>query len=290
MIAIDPTEARSNSRLPKAVQQAAIQVQGLEHFTGADLLVSPLRSPKLPAVLTQGIPHQKALREHTEAGVLIQRKDGQDLLSSIPHLADIERRMLEWCGAMGPWLLVIGQFEERKDGAVYIGRKWVSTSFNYQQITAALDWWQLRGGHVTQLHSANKIAGWLARWHESTFRRLGEDKVIIDRPPVQAVRYEEHWWAPLTGIRGLGPQGAQAIAEFLPKEYQTLNGALHYLTTASLQKALGRPQGIGKKTLLAVREWLGLSDGEFVVTLDGGSGATKERIEKLHHIMKGTAS
>lgn len=272
MIAIDVTEASKGSRLPTAVVDAAQVVNGLEALTGADLLISPLSKPKLPDRLTEAIPHRKLLAIHTRAGILVQRKDGMDLLSSLSNLCTIEKRMLDWCGPIGPWLLIAGQFAQRKDGRLCLNGFEVITRHSYKAVKAALDWWQLRGGHVTELSGARLITSWVNHWHESMLTQLNTEleRVVVNRLPAQALkRPESDWWVPLAIVPTIGEVKAQVLAQWLPESKRTLAQAIVYLCDErNVQQE--RPPGFGPTAFEHTRRLFGLTKGDIVRIISVG--------------------
>ena len=166
MIFIDHTEARKDTRLPQTVISASQVIIGLERLTGSDFVISPLSEPVLPETLKDNKPHIKALMKHTRAGILVQRKSGLDILSSLRDLCTIQKRMQDWCGVIGPWLLVTGQILPKRDGGITVNNQNVNTSYSYKAVKAALDWWQLRGGGITELFSDKRITAWVNHWHQ----------------------------------------------------------------------------------------------------------------------------
>lgn len=267
MLIIESSEAREGTRLPSAVIKAGEVVVGLEMLTGADFVISPLSEPKMPAKLKDCAPHKRMLEKHTQAGVLVQRKSGTDLLNSLGDLHAIEQRMLEWCGSVGPWLLTTGMLVVGSKGRLLLDGQIVPGGHSYKGVKAALDWWQLRGGGVATLASDVYITAWVKHWNEEMLHRLGEspERVVLDFPPAQALTSEDHWWTALAGVRGIGPDRAMAIAEWLPDEWQDLAHALCCLSDIESITLPGRPKGVGVKTVQAVRDWLGIEDDEVVV-------------------------
>jgi hypothetical protein len=171
-IFLDATEAREGTRLPQAVISAGEVVIGLESLTGADFIISPLSEPKLPSTLRDCAPHRSMLAKHTRAGVLVQRKSGTDLLNSIPDLASIEQRMLEWSGRIGPYLLVTGVWEPSRGGKLLLNGQHTQGGYTYKSLLAALDWWQVRGGNVATLANDGCITSWTHHWHEQMLHKF----------------------------------------------------------------------------------------------------------------------
>lgn len=92
MIFYDPTEGRDNTCLSQEIIKLGRPLEGLEAQTGADLLISPL-DDILPSNVNRP-PGSLLLRKHCEAGMLVQRKSGRDMLNSIPRLAEILQRKI----------------------------------------------------------------------------------------------------------------------------------------------------------------------------------------------------
>jgi hypothetical protein len=259
MILLDPTEARDNTRLPQAIINSSIQCAGLESATGADFIISPLKSPKLTSITSAPV-HQRQLRQHTEPGILIQRKDGRDFLSSIPDLASIQERMTAWSGKIGPILVIIGQFERGKNARVRLDGKLTRNS--WPAYSAAKMTWQARGGLIAELSTANELTAWANWLHDSFLSKISQDRLVIDRPPVQAlVRSDNPWWSPLITLPHIGVDKAAALASWLGDDRQSLAHALAFLSDAANVK-LAHPPGFGRKTFEDCRAALGLAPGE----------------------------
>lgn len=155
---VDATEADTDTRLPQAVIATGRVLVGLEKWTGADILLTPLSAPPLPETLTEARPHMLALKRHCEAGELIQRKTGRDLTSSIPALPGIEWRMQQWTSY--PRLLFVGDLGYDARGTALIDGQ--DTGFSYQAVIGALDAWQARGGCVTMLSRDGALPRWVS--------------------------------------------------------------------------------------------------------------------------------
>ena len=125
---IDPSETRKGTKMPVDAQEIFIELPGLEERTGADFLLSSLQMPAANDAL---------LRRHCEAGILVQRKSGLDLPSSIidGRLSHSLGKMLEWCKR--PWLLIVGNLTEQS-GKVSVGGS--PSNLTYGQVIAAVDW------------------------------------------------------------------------------------------------------------------------------------------------------
>lgn len=260
MIVFDATEAKSNTRVPQAVLDSSQIIDGLEALTGADVLISPLSSPKLPDKLTGAIPHRKMLEVHTKAGMLAQRKDGRDLLSSISDLDEILARMLEWTGKVAPVLLPIGLYTRNKNGKVKVGPK--STRWNYSSLLGAMTSWQSRGGRIDWLSDVGALPSWLKMWHDVHLPGLASGThMVVRRTTAQKLITYDKWWTPLVTLRNIGPEKAKVLAEWLPEHRRTLAHAIVYLCDERNQ-GLDKPPGFGPKTFDAARELFGLEDNQ----------------------------
>jgi hypothetical protein len=266
MLIIESSEAREGTRLPPAVVRAGEVVVGLETLTGADFVISPLSEPKLPSKLRDCAPHHHLLKKHTQAGILVQRKSGLDLINSLGDLASIENRMLDWCGKVGPWLLTTGMLAVNKNRLILDGQ-FVDGNHSYKSVMAALDWWQLRGGGVITLTNDVYITTWVKHWHAEMLHKLGNnpERVVLDFPATQTLTDEQHWWTALASVPEIGPVRAKAVADWLPPEWQSMAHALRCLVDMENVNLPGKPKGVGPKTIRAVRDWLGIEFDEEVI-------------------------
>jgi len=260
MILLDPTEARDNTRLPSAVIRSSIECAGLEHATGADFIISPLSKPKLTQVTAAAV-HQVQLATHCKAGILVQRKDGRDFLSSIPDLASIQERMTCWSGKVGPIMLIIGHFERDKNNRVRLDGKLTRNSWS--AYSASKLTWQARGGLLAELSNAQEITAWVNWLHGGFLSKIAEDKLVIDHPPVQAlIRPDNPWWSPLIVFPHIGERKAKSLASWLDKPRRTLGHALAYLSDMSNLHLDNRPADFGPSTFDDFRTAMGLRADE----------------------------
>jgi ERCC4-type nuclease len=240
MLFADPSELRAATRLPPALQKSARPCPDLEKRTGADLLVSPLTIPATSDDL---------LRRHCQAGVLIQRKTGGDLAASIidKRLEHDLVRMLEWTDR--PWLVTVGTIENRNGKAFIDGR----ATMSYAAITGSLDWWQFRGGYLTQLVDDGSLINWIGAWLRKLESLEANPEKTIHRDPIQSIVLN-----PKTGmlmaLPGLGEERSttllRAASNRLAKALEIITGQETYV------------EGIGPETRRAVREWLSMGEHE----------------------------
>ena len=245
MILLEPSEAKSNTRLPSAIIRAASIVIGLEATTGADFIISLLSKPKMTTITAAPV-HQIQLAQHCKSGALVQRKDGRDFLSSIPDLASIQERMMQWSGKIGPVMLIIGCFERGARGQTILDGK--STRTNWQAYSAAKMTWQARGGMLAELSSAQEITSWVNWLHGGFLSKISQDKLVVNRLPVQAlVRPSNPWWSPLMALPHIGEHKAAALAEWLCNDRKTLAGAIAFISDLG-NVHLDRPADFGPST------------------------------------------
>jgi len=302
MLYYDPTESRLGTRLPDTVIRSGTALPGLEKATGADFIISPLSEPKLNEI-TNSKPSQIGLRKHTEAGLLVQRKSGLDLISSIPDLSNILAKMLDWTAY--PWLLIAGEYKINKRNKIVVGER--ETEWEYNAFLGALEDWQLHGGYYSILCRDGLIGPWVARWHDkvNVFRDQSE-KLILPRKPTQVITVSNDsgndmpWRATLASFPGIGIETATTIANYCG----TLADSLVFLSDQNnirLKDATSEdgkntyPKNVGLAKLVDARQWLGLEviDGQQeVLTKIIGERVISRTKEKKYRkpTMKGVAS
>lgn len=245
MIYYDPSESRASSRLSRSIQERGRPLPRLEEQTGADLLVTPLHKPA---------GSERLLRQHCEAGVLVQRKSGQDFPSSVTdgRLSHSLHKMLQWTDR--PWLVVCAHVVGRSDGTATVdGRE--SLSFN--ALVGALDWWQLRGGYYTVLSTDEHLEAWLDQWPQR-LKRLAQGPHVV-RTAQQELMTGLGQVDTLCTFPGIGQERAEALLDG-----RTLAEALSLLSNP---EGGPLPKGLGDKTRMAAYRWLGL-DGYNVLRVE----------------------
>jgi ERCC4-type nuclease len=251
MIYFDPTEDRKGSKVPWGVIEISHPLEGLESSTGADFLITPSEIP-LTSVLT---PAGKAKFPLVlENGMLIQRKSGMDLLSSIPHMSNILLRMMdtkreiEDLGRYPPtcWLLVVGFYESSIDGYVKLGDGY-QTQLKWTALQGALDAWQYRGGmlNITWSHWEEQVVEWMALWNKKLPDiRDNRDKVIWHEEQ-SLIRYSDPRLSILMGLPGMGFATASTILE----KFKTVQRSFNWI----LEDGTG-VKGVGQKKIEKWRE------------------------------------
>jgi hypothetical protein len=194
MIFHEPSEGMAGTKLPESFFIHSTPVINLERHTGADILISPYDTPLPDKLSTPNLipPHRIALEKHCKAGILIQRKSGTDFFNSIPDLAEIEARMLEW--SVNPWLLTT-EVEER-GGQYYVDGNLMSR-WRWSSVCGAERHWQHRGGSIARLSSGNIITEWVLACEKDCKKWLEEPgRVLAHKVPRQKVVKEERMRGP----------------------------------------------------------------------------------------------
>jgi hypothetical protein len=222
-IAADPTELHKRSTLSKAVKERAVQFNGLEERTGADLLLSSLPLPFVPGTLER----------HCESGFLVQLKRWADVQTSI--VSDDNRffrslfKMQRFTSY--PWLIVTGVPFKDEMAKVVVGKVSSSTrrggnstavvtgrpGISYAAYLGAIGAWQLRGGYYMTVQSEEDMTWWLNRMGEL----LDEDAIheLKPRPAYQELRGPTRvsWLSAL--FHGIGPATSRKIWDYLDSVY-----------------------------------------------------------------------
>jgi len=267
MFAIDPSEARGTSTLPKDTIAKATIVPGLEAATGADFLISPLDQPALKEV-TDSALSQARLRTHCEAGMLVQRK-GTDVLNFITDHHQIMAKMLKW--TTSPWLLLSGQFTCNKEGNLVVNGRAAggNRGWDYFGLKNSLRSWQRAGGLWDEVSHDSLITAWVGNMYKQLQDGDSDEKTITSRKPSLHVTVvgesetpEDFCIRVLSELPGIGVQKAIAITKYCG----TLVNALSFLsdpTSISLKSIHENyPKGIGDITIANVRRICGLlNDG-----------------------------
>jgi hypothetical protein len=266
MIYYDHTEGRKRTRLPENVRELGRQITGLERMTGADLLVTPLGSPELPQTLKSTAPHRSKLLRLCQAGALVQRATGKDLLSHIRNVEQIVVRMQEWESI--PVLLSVGQYRRSKTGNVSVAQgagKSQSSKWRYSSLQGALLAWQAAGGVYIPLCSSGAMLDWITGFEAWLKRRYNEPEkeIMVNlrpaRPIIPHKETNEDGYPVgravqlLASLRGIGEKHALTLLE----TFGTAGVALSVLSSDQVLTERMLPRGIGKLTAKGVQEVLG---------------------------------
>lgn len=254
VIYYDHTEGAKGSALPSIILSEGRRVVGLERHTGADILVTP--NDDVPDEVIAGLGLLK-LQRATKSGVLIQRKTGSDLTSSIPKLTEIAGRM-QAAKPIAFYLTPIGKYTASADGKVIVnGRK---TGWSVVGYVMALDAWQIDyGGALMQFDDDATFVEWVLRKDRlSAALSAANDKEPIEvRKGSSIVVSEDPRVAVLTGFPNIGEKMAKAILEYVGGN---LAWALVWL---SLENEV--IPGVGRNSKLLWRNVLGLGDGHELI-------------------------
>lgn len=269
MIYMDSSEDRMGTRLSEYIREYAQPVAGLEAQTGADLLISPLEEP-LPSNVNRP-PGSLLLRKHVEAGMLVQRKSGGDMLNSIPKLGSILQRMQQWDTVC--WLLVCGDYKpNHEELAIADGR---TSGWSWASLQGALDSWVLRGGLIHQEPDDEHGGHWLHRW-DMNIHKLRKDAIV--KPPVQKTvggMFDPHpWRITLMSMPDCGEQLSREIAGYC----NTLAHSLWWMTDSEIY---GNIKGVGDKRRAQWRKWLGLAEDEVLLPIKVADKAYAEIVPML---------
>jgi len=228
----------------------------LEPLTGADLLIVP--EPLGVARVGKDMPGVLlgAFADACREGILVARKSGTDLLSSLDDLNAILIRMLEWEPGQA-WLLSTGTVRplgSPPDGLIAIDNYESEIRFDY--LDSRLTLWKDRGGY--QHHCPNDE--WLARWvlkKDKWLGRISPERIVLPRRPIQRLIHpirDELTAFKLTAVPGIGMKMALNMVAYLPEDRRGLWDVLAYY--GAYDAPDGTPKGVGKSTLKRIREWM----------------------------------
>lgn len=170
------------------------------------------------------------------------------------------------------WLLVVGNISNVGGQALIGGYK----SIQYPSIVGALDWWQLRGGYVTDLHSDADVLSWLT-WLEKALEKIANKQTketIVRKAEQEIVIGPLAWVKTLVTIPGLGYDLSRRISE----QQQSLAASLEWLLDPVRLKGNdpNKIAGIALKTFLGAREYFGLSRDWLSMRVDVPEWAIEE--------------
>lgn len=265
----DPTEKRKGTAIEDEFFQVAVPLKGLERMTGADFLITPLNSPLKE--LTDRPSRIAMLKAHCEAGMLVQRKTGSDLLNSIVELPEFEARMQVW--SPDPWLLVTDVHRGRTGGVSTKGRH--KSKWTWNNVRGALDAWQDRGGCVAVLERGETITEWCVLRERRT-KKWKEDKEVAHVPKdgrQRLVMLDESWYSTLRAWpKGIGRQMLAALARYISEMWERPPTLANAIALAASTEVTQIP-GWGKGSRDKVREWYGVNESITPAYLGAKSGA-----------------
>lgn len=269
MIFIDMSEVRDGSTLPTIPD--AICVDGLEDWSGADCLISPIDMPcSKPALMKEHI---------AEGACLLQIKRGFDLPASIPdHRLSLSlAKMVQMVpNAAQRWMIFIGILTNKEgDGEAWIDGRRVRDnvpSVDYKACMTAIRRWQMRGGRYANVPRLSDFGAWVKDF-EADLVHFKEHPVLDVYPPKVTMQEESddpfQMLKPVTDWRvmlvssgaGIGPVMA---TELFRRARGNFAWAIDELTDTSVK---GEPlKGWTPNRKLAFRKMLGLEGNQYVTS------------------------
>lgn len=251
---IDPTELREGSLLGLD-GMAYTPTQDLEHFTGADLMLSTQSFPATTETL---------LRKHIEMGaILVQRKSGLDLSASIGERMGHSLVRMQTMGARQSQclLLFIGVLTcDRDNKAIIDGRE---TFASFWSVQGAISKWHDRGGVFESISRSSLLSDWikmkmrhLAEYEKEPIHLVWPTKPHISdtNNPLQLPQAVSDGRVTLATLPGLGPTRVNAIWSSMTNP--SLIEALCLLTNPTTKGI----EGVGPKTIENIRAHFGLDE------------------------------
>lgn len=263
MFVADSTERRMLEDAP--LPASYIYSDVLEELTGADLMITNLKAPLVPALL----------KAHVASGaILVQIKRGHDLAASVgPRMNSSLARMID-CGTFAPWqrvLLYIGTLSHDDSGSAIINGQITQQSF--WSVQGALEKWIERGGTVSCLPRAGMVSSWLGiklahlkEYEKSPIKHVYKQAPQLTQEvtdEVQGVQLQrlvliKDWRNTILTLPGLGEKRVEAIYEYVCKHLDgSLLQAFFHLTDESLITEI---PGLGMGTARKIRDWFGLDE------------------------------
>jgi hypothetical protein len=230
----------------------AVVVPALEGLTGADFMVSPAKMPPTSA---------KLVERHIEMGaVLIQRKSGMDLISSLGPRLDDSLATMRTIPGIAPFqcvLMFCGAITVAPSGMAVIDGRFTETP--YINVISAIDAWNMRGGTFIWLKDNSFVPEFLLGKEKRIIQYLDKQTKQVYPPPLQNLELVNDYRVTLATFPLIGEGRANRIRDHLVKNKMgdSLLQALIMMTNGDIVQ----PDGTGATIRAAVREWLGLPDG-----------------------------
>ena len=245
----------------------------LEAHTGADLVI-------VPEPIRKG---KASLLDAVKRGVLIQRKEGADLLQSIPKLADIEYRMLQ-CESI-PVLATIGRYEHAGPESTRVNGH--EFGWAYRSIKQAQFTWQLRGGLTMDFIFPAEAADWYGTvdLYVQQGKIHREDMVThVTQKFAGSLMDEKPWRTVLQAMNGLGSKRGSDVAN----QFGSLAEAIQWLSYPDADDI--KIPGIAQGTHDKIRWQMGLSEGQWMAiqslapTLNGGQNGQRDTAKTVENL------
>lgn len=270
MLIADSSEKRVLENYPEISGAKVIYSDCLEELTGADLMITNLTAPLVPALL----------KAHIESGaILVQVKRGNDLPASVgPRANSSLARMID-AGTFAPWqrvLLFVGTLGyEAETGAAIINGIHISHlgPHTYWAVQGTLEKWVERGGIISFLPRMTMLPAWvsLKMGHLIEYAKEPNKQVYKVYPTLtesvdervqgvilQKLSLIKDWRNTILTLPGLGEKRVELVYQYVCAHMDgSLLQALFLLTD---EKAITAIPGLGVGTARKIREWLGIDE------------------------------
>lgn len=271
IVQIDPDEQKSTSLFPSGFSSPDISIlkcRGLEKLTGADFVISSLPVKVQAATLDW----------HLEDGtIFVQRKSGYDFLSFDSLKKAISRVQKH---DIPPWqfvFLLIGNYQEAKDGRLFVGKSQPHGQTTYKTYIKLKAKLRTRGASLDWIETEQQLEKWIIAQFETIDEAKLNKKVEIfsksEKPKEErdhifqdAIEIGEGDWRYLflAGVPGVGIKTVNSIREYCLQAWGMSCGyyALKATTEVGKEgKAVHKIGGWGPKSLKKLRGVIGLPDG-----------------------------
>lgn len=252
----------SDNEYIKELFERAKPLEILESVTGADFLITK----------SAWIPTAKTLPILCKSGILIQRKSGNDLISSIPELARIGTKMLS-LPCENNLLLYSGRFTN-DNGKVRVNSR--TSGWDYWTMMSALSNWGRCFGNVVNVKDDIELAEYILWVADNDLDKLlKKEKRIIHNSKKEYEIIKEDTPQDTLGIfpKGISHTLANALWDRLVElnkgEQVTPIEYLTFATWPEMVKAIG-VKGWGKKTSEKVRDYWGIGEGKIITEFNPG--------------------
>lgn len=303
MIYFDVSENTPQSKLPKIVTDYGLPFENLEAITGADFVIIPELtnyekvvqlqnsgknlmeiSKELQIGLSDVVKlledKSNVIQNWLEVGaILVQRKSGFDFVQSIgSRLNDaIARMTVNTKKQYQKVILVTGIFSEQNGKLAINGQL---TQWSYNSYLGAISAIKYKGCCVEFVASDDLILEWIKLQEiELQHYKSNEAKFVIpftyyppDLPaiddPLQLMLPVEDARLSMIHIPGWGEKKVNALHDYIQDVLQIELGnhptLLQLLTYATSYETANHLKGVGKTLIKNARNYVGLSDGEYL--------------------------
>lgn len=270
MLIADSSEKRVLDAYPEINATKVVYSDCLEELTGADLMITNLNAPLVPALLTAHI---------NSGAILVQVKRGNDLPASVgPRANSSLARMID-IGTFASWqrvLLFVGTLGyDAETGAAIINGQHISHlgPHTYWAIQGTLEKWVERGGIISFLPRMTMLPAWISlkMGHLVEYEKEPVKQVYKVYPTLtetvdekvqgiilQKLSLIKDWRNTLLTLPGLGEKRVELVYQYVSLHMDgSLLQALFLLTDESL---ITQIPGLGAGTARKIRDWLGIDE------------------------------